>query len=185
MGGYLKEYDISITKMLSRLEKKENLLTHKSLKVDGENNAISHLNITKGVAAAFELSWEKLNKDAQQLACFLSLFALAPIPWELVESIQNDTDEEELEDARIKLERLHLIQKQDSFYQLHQFSVYSFPSILQLYSFEDICSSYKQSSFISILLFQDQIICSKIFNYLMLSYQTKRLGKIECENYTK
>ena len=43
--------------------------------------------IERGVAAAFELSWEELTKSAQKLGCLLSLFALAPIPWSLVENI--------------------------------------------------------------------------------------------------
>ena len=38
-------------------------------------------------AAAFELSWERLEETAQQLGCLLSLFALAPIPWPLVEQV--------------------------------------------------------------------------------------------------
>jgi len=39
-----------------------------------------------GVAAAFELNWQSLVPEAQKLTCLLSLFALAPIPWSLVES---------------------------------------------------------------------------------------------------
>ena len=40
----------------------------------------------RGVAAAFELSWNELDKDSQKLGCLLSLFASAPIPWDLVET---------------------------------------------------------------------------------------------------
>jgi tetratricopeptide (TPR) repeat protein len=39
-----------------------------------------------GIDAVFGLNWETLNTPAQKLACFLSMFALAPIPWSLVES---------------------------------------------------------------------------------------------------
>ena len=39
-----------------------------------------------GVAVAFELNWESLQSETQQLACLLSLFALAPIPLSLLES---------------------------------------------------------------------------------------------------
>jgi tetratricopeptide (TPR) repeat protein len=39
------------------------------------------------VAAAFELSWVQLNAAEQQLAVLLSVFALAPMPWQLVESV--------------------------------------------------------------------------------------------------
>ena len=40
---------------------------------------------TRGVAAAFELSWNELDEDSKTLGCLLSLFASAPIPWDLVE----------------------------------------------------------------------------------------------------
>ena len=39
-----------------------------------------------GIDAVFDLNWETLNTPAQKLACLLSMFALAPIPWSLVES---------------------------------------------------------------------------------------------------
>jgi uncharacterized protein YjbI with pentapeptide repeats/tetratricopeptide (TPR) repeat protein len=38
-----------------------------------------------GVVAAFELSWNELDEDSKALGCLLSLFASAPIPWDLVE----------------------------------------------------------------------------------------------------
>ena len=50
--------------------------------------------------AAFELSWAELDGDGQRLGCLLSLFALAPIPWELVQACVAEWDEEELEDCR-------------------------------------------------------------------------------------
>jgi len=40
----------------------------------------------RGVAAAFELSWNELDEDSQKLGCVLSLLAFAPIPWDLVET---------------------------------------------------------------------------------------------------
>jgi tetratricopeptide (TPR) repeat protein len=39
----------------------------------------------RGVVAAFELSWNELDEDSKALGCLLSLFASAPIPWNLVE----------------------------------------------------------------------------------------------------
>jgi tetratricopeptide (TPR) repeat protein len=39
-----------------------------------------------GIDAVFDLNWETLDTPAQKLACLLSMFALAPIPWSLVES---------------------------------------------------------------------------------------------------
>jgi tetratricopeptide (TPR) repeat protein len=52
------------------------------------------------VAAAFELSWAELKPPARTLGCLLSVFALAPIPWELVADCLPDWDEEDLEDCR-------------------------------------------------------------------------------------
>jgi hypothetical protein len=117
VGQYLKKRSrISLAEMLQRLESKG--LAHPSLEVN-PNDPTWTLNIKNGVAAAFELSWSELSQPAQELGCALSLFALAPIPWSLVESAVPEQDSEDLEDARIELENLHLLQGEDT-YQLHQ-----------------------------------------------------------------
>jgi tetratricopeptide (TPR) repeat protein len=115
-GQYLTKRKISLAEMLQRLESKG--LGHPSLEVN-PNDPTWTLNIKNGVAAAFELSWSELSQLAQELGCALSLFALAPIPWSLVESAIPEQDPENLEDARIELENLHLLQGEDT-YQLHQ-----------------------------------------------------------------
>jgi tetratricopeptide (TPR) repeat protein len=102
--------------MLRRLEKKG--LKHETLERD-KNDPAWTLNVRRGVAAAFEVSWEELSEEAQHLGCVLSLFALAPIPWDLVESLETGQDAEDLEDARIELESLHLLQGENT-YRLHQ-----------------------------------------------------------------
>ena len=116
VGRYVKKRRISLTEELGRLEGKG--LAHRSLIVK-ENDPTWTLNIKRGVEAAFELSWEELSEPAQQLGCLLSLFALAPIPWSLVESAAVGQDSEELEDVRVELENLHLLEGEDT-YQLHQ-----------------------------------------------------------------
>jgi tetratricopeptide (TPR) repeat protein len=116
VGRYIKQRDISLDEELRRLEEKG--LGHSSMGVP-ENDHTWTLNIKNGVKAAFELSWSELSETAQELGCALSLFALAPIPWSLVESAAVEQDTEELEDARVELENLHLLQGQDT-YQLHQ-----------------------------------------------------------------
>ena len=116
VGRYVKKRKISLAEELRRLEDKG--LGHPSLEVP-ENNSTWTQNIKRGVAAAFELSWEELSESAQELGCLLSLFALAPIPWSLVESAAVEYNSEELEDARLELENLHLIESENS-YQLHQ-----------------------------------------------------------------
>ncbi len=118
VGRYIKKRKISLPEMLRRLEGKG--LQHKALDVDKYDRAWT-LNVNRGVAAAFELSWEELSENAKQLGCLLSLFALAPIPWSLVESIDTEQDSEDLEDARVELESLHLLQVEET-YRLHQLS---------------------------------------------------------------
>ncbi|MBD2594034.1 tetratricopeptide repeat protein [Nostoc spongiaeforme FACHB-130] len=116
VGRYVKKRKINLAQMLRRLEEKG--LAHPSLVVD-ENDPTWTLNVKRGVAAAFELSWAELSEPAQHLGCLLSLFALVPIPWNLVESVAKEKDAEALEDARVELENLHLIQGEDS-YRLHR-----------------------------------------------------------------
>ena len=54
----------------------------------------------ESIAAAFELSWQDLEPEAQELAYRLSLYALAPIPWAWMEAWYEGTDADELEDWR-------------------------------------------------------------------------------------
>ena len=71
VATFLKvEPDVSVAELLAQLQQK--LLQDEVL---------------TPVAAAFELSWVQLNAAEQQLAVLLSVFALAPMPWQLVESV--------------------------------------------------------------------------------------------------
>jgi tetratricopeptide (TPR) repeat protein len=116
VGRYVNKRNVTLAELLRRLSEKG--LNHPSLVVE-ENDPTWTLNVKHGVAAAFELSWEELNDDAKQLGCVLSLFALAPIPWPLVERAVSEQDAEELENARVELRNLHLLQGEDT-YELHQ-----------------------------------------------------------------
>ncbi|MFW5764742.1 MAG: tetratricopeptide repeat protein, partial [Coleofasciculus sp.] len=113
VGRYLqRKSDLSLEKMCQRLE-----LRHRSLQnTDGDMTA------QFGVEAAFKLSWQELSQKAQKLAGFLSLFALAPIPWKWLEQCWLDEDVEELEDARDdELVNRSLLERVDTeSYQLHQ-----------------------------------------------------------------
>ncbi|MGF2037496.1 MAG: tetratricopeptide repeat protein, partial [Nostoc sp. CmiVER01] len=75
-----------------------------------------------GVAAAFELNWECLEPEAQKLACLLSLFALAPIPWFLVESAASYSHLEfDLKaNCTVLVERYLLQELVDGTYQVHE-----------------------------------------------------------------
>ena len=74
-----------------------------------------------GVASAFELSWQDLSEEAQTLACVLSLFAIAPIPWSRVKTCLPNVDSEDLEDLRdYQLCGFSLLQHvEEERYQLH------------------------------------------------------------------
>jgi tetratricopeptide (TPR) repeat protein len=126
VGQYLAEdEDLSLAKMLQRLKRKR--LQHSSLQ-DAETAETAEL----GVAAAFELSWERLQKqpETQQLGCLLSLFSPDAILWDLVEIVYQywqgeDIDledlQEDLEDSRRKLVKLSLFQRsKENTYRLHQ-----------------------------------------------------------------
>ncbi len=117
VGRYIKKRQISYKEMLIRLEEKG--ILHRALDVE-ESDKTRTDSIKRGVKAAFELSWEELTQEAQELGCLLSLFALSPIPWILVEGVLPERDSEDIEDARIELENLHLLQRKDDDYQLHQ-----------------------------------------------------------------
>jgi tetratricopeptide (TPR) repeat protein len=75
-----------------------------------------------GIAAAFELNWEALDTSAQTLTCLLSLFALAPIPWSLVEASASASNLEfDLETHRSTLIQQYLLQHLgEDTYQLHE-----------------------------------------------------------------
>jgi tetratricopeptide (TPR) repeat protein len=74
-----------------------------------------------GVIAAFELSWQKLTPEAQGLAARLSLFALAEIPWSLVEQCLPAWEPQQLKDLRKFLLRSSLLTRTgQEMYELHQ-----------------------------------------------------------------
>ena len=121
VGRYLKRKpDLSLVEMQQRLG-----LEHRSLqKGDSKRKrreVAEEMTAKRGVKAAFELSWKELDEVEQELACSLSLFALAPIPWSLVKSCFPETDEEDLEDWRDEgLVNLSLLQRvEQNIYQFH------------------------------------------------------------------
>jgi tetratricopeptide (TPR) repeat protein len=123
LGRYLERSpDLLLKAMLSLLEKKR--LRHKSV-LEADATMTAKL----GVADAFELSWERLDEDAQFLGCLLSLFASADIPWDLVKLAYSnmilpedgEVDLDILEEARADLVRFYLLQRTGKeTYRLHQ-----------------------------------------------------------------
>lgn len=94
VGRYLRrKRALSLAEMLQRLQSQR-------LEARALREAEAGMTARRGVAAAFELSWAELKPPARTLGCLLSVFALAPIPWELVADCLPDWDEEDLEDCR-------------------------------------------------------------------------------------
>ncbi|WP_083305170.1 tetratricopeptide repeat protein [Moorena producens] len=82
VGRFLKRRsDWTLARMVQELEEKLN-----ELKPSGGMTA------QRGVEAALALSWEELDSQGQWLGCLLSLFALAPIKWTLVETCLSITN---------------------------------------------------------------------------------------------
>ena len=94
VGRYLRrKRALSLAEMLQRLQSQR-------LEARALQEAEAGMTARRGVAAAFELSWAELKPPARTLGCLLNVFALAPIPWELVADCLPDWDEEDLEDCR-------------------------------------------------------------------------------------
>lgn len=95
VGRHLEqEPNLSLEKMRSRIERasKNRLLLPKQpinheFLIQPEDNTDKNLTAQLSLAAAFELSWTRLDKEAQELGYLLSIFASAPIPWTQVESV--------------------------------------------------------------------------------------------------
>ncbi len=94
VGRYLRlKNRLPLATVLQRLQSQR-------LEARALQEAEAGMTARRGVAAAFELSWAELKPPARTLGCLLSVFALAPIPWELVADCLPDWDEEDLEDCR-------------------------------------------------------------------------------------
>jgi tetratricopeptide (TPR) repeat protein len=115
----VRRQDWKISKIRQKLAEKglEEPILDKNPKFHGEMTA------ERGLKAAFNLSWEELNSepDAQILALYLSLFALAPFPKEMILDLfpdeDGDTVEEWLTDSLV---HLSLVQdKGEGWYEIH------------------------------------------------------------------
>jgi tetratricopeptide (TPR) repeat protein len=116
VGRYLaRKPDVSLDKLWERLQ-------GKGLEAQALKDRAPGTTASLGVAAAFELSWQDLPSEAQQLAAWLSLYALAPISWSWVQAYVREENEEELEDLRdANLVGRSLLQRTEAgHYQLHQ-----------------------------------------------------------------
>ena len=114
IGRYLEEdEDLSVQEVLDNL--KENSVHDEALVETAEE-----MSAELGIVAAIDLSWQQLKPQAQQLAYVLSLFALAPIPWELVENCVDTNQITKPKSARKELTKLNLLKRVElETYQIH------------------------------------------------------------------
>ncbi|BAU44504.1 ATP-binding protein [Leptolyngbya sp. O-77] len=115
VGRYLaNKPDLALAELLQRLDRQK--LAARALNRPEEVMTATH----ESVAAAFELSWNDLTAAQRQLGERLSLFALAPIPWALVEAMQSEAETEDLEDDCSTLVNRNLLNRVgEGSYQLH------------------------------------------------------------------
>ncbi|MDB9389627.1 tetratricopeptide repeat protein [Microcystis aeruginosa] len=115
----VRRQDWKISKIRQKLAEKglDEPILAKNPKFHGEMTA------ERGLKAAFNLSWEELHSepDAQILALYLSLFALAPFPKGMILDLfpdeDGDTVEEWLTDSLV---HLSLVQdNRDGWYEIH------------------------------------------------------------------
>ncbi|WP_293144610.1 tetratricopeptide repeat protein [Okeania sp. SIO3I5] len=133
VGRYLAmESNLSLANMLSRLQRKaeqRQALKDEAL-VRAENDPAWISTAQRGVESAFDLSWEMLARKSQYLGKLLSLFALAPISWEMVEAFGQKYFEmypqrqeflaEDMTSSRRQLLRFYLLQEVgEDTYRLH------------------------------------------------------------------
>ncbi|MEO0835771.1 MAG: tetratricopeptide repeat protein [Cyanobacteria bacterium J06642_3] len=106
VGRYIAlDETLTIEKTLKRLERKK--LKAKAL-LDPQQ---ADMNAQLGVAAAFDLSWDVLSPEVQELGCYLSLFNSEPFKWSWVEAAWIESeDEDEREDAIEDLEELRNVE---------------------------------------------------------------------------
>lgn len=125
VGRYLlRDSALSLAEILSRLKK--NRLKHTAFAFDSSKKMTAQMTAKLGVKDAFDLTWKDLDEQARQLGCLLSLFALAPIPWSLVEDVVKTSDweidpDDLREESGDTLVHWHLLQPVgEETYQLHE-----------------------------------------------------------------
>ena len=118
VGYYLqrKSDRLSLATMQQRLE--EQRLQARAI-APKDRDFPEGMTARRGVAAAFELSWQALDSEAQRLAVLLGCFGPAPVLWDWVQGCLPNDDEEDLEDGRDQLVKLSLVKAEDGQYALH------------------------------------------------------------------
>jgi tetratricopeptide (TPR) repeat protein len=155
VGRYLaRKLDWSTKKMLEQLKK--NRLEDKAIATPIDQN----MNAQLGISKALEIDWEELDESSKRLACFLSIFAQAPIPWKLIERASSDVSHEDLEDIRdMSLVNLHLLKRTGKGqYSLHQL-IHEF---LQQQAEKMSLKKYLQLAFAQVLIEEAKLVPERV-----------------------
>ena len=119
VGRYVADDpDLSLLEMLESLQQQR--LDDEAL----ERSSETWTTAQRGVLAAFELTWQKLDVKTQQVAELLSLFAPDVIPWRLVQSIfeKLNWNKSNIKKAKKQLYKHYLVQNledKESSYKIH------------------------------------------------------------------
>ncbi len=123
VGYYLEDEDYQSLSLAAMRDKLKEKVKHPALSPEEVPRAIK---ATRGVQAAFDLSWDELTPEAKYLACVLGSFASAAIRWDFVrgiyEILQGEAfSEDNLKDKWLKsLRKLHLVLTVETdIYDLH------------------------------------------------------------------
>jgi tetratricopeptide (TPR) repeat protein len=123
VGYYLEDEDYQSLSLSAMLDKLKEKVKHPSLSPEEVPMVIA---ATRGVQAAFDLSWDELTPEAKYLACVLGSFASAAIHWDFVRGIYKNLQgesfsEDNLKDKWLKsLRKLHLVLTVETdIYDLH------------------------------------------------------------------
>ncbi|MEG3436048.1 tetratricopeptide repeat protein [Pannus brasiliensis CCIBt3594] len=117
-GRYLaRKPALSLSEFRQRMARQRPLATKALSRIEADMTA------QRGIAEAFELTWQELDGETRELATVLSLFASAPIPWWLVEGCLEGEDTGEIEERRdeglIGWSLLKIVSASADLYQLH------------------------------------------------------------------
>ena len=80
------------------IRKYRDRLKDKGLQDRGIQESTEDMTAQRGVKAAFEITWQELEEEDQEISCYLSLFEVAPIPYKLIKELCPIEDEDDLED---------------------------------------------------------------------------------------
>jgi tetratricopeptide (TPR) repeat protein len=123
VGYYLEDEDYQSLYLAAMLAKLKEKVKHPALSPEEVPMAIK---ATRGIQAAFDLSWDELTPETKYLACVLGAFASAAIYWGFVtgiyENLQGESfSEDNLKDKWLKsLRKLHLVMTVETdIYDLH------------------------------------------------------------------